>query len=402
LVVQALGLASGILLVRTLDQQQYAYFTIANTMQGTMNVLADSGISSGLTAIGGKIWQDRYRFSQLINTAMQLRRYLAAIAIVAITPILLWMLISNGASIVYAVLITIVVLVGINFQLTIGVLSVVPRLHSQINRVQNLDLISAISRLIFLCFAYFTYLNAAVAILIASITFGLQYFFLNSWVIDSFEKKVPVHHEYQLSLLKIVKHQAPNAIFYCVQGQLTIWLMNIFGNTKNIAEFGALGRLAVIFSVIGAVMTSIVLPSFARCQSVSQLRHRYFQALGSCCLFGACLVTIAAFFPRELLWILGNKYAHLKNEVLLMVISAVLNLVSGIMLSLNSSKGWVQYYWLNIPFILLIEACLTYFLDLTSTYGVLLFGTLSIIPGIIFSSAISYIKLFRTSTIDME
>lgn len=51
-IVQLVGFASGILLVRWLDQNEYAYFTIANTMQGTINVLADMGISIGLISIG--------------------------------------------------------------------------------------------------------------------------------------------------------------------------------------------------------------------------------------------------------------------------------------------------------------------------------------------------------------
>src|SRR5438477_1228719 len=46
-IVQVIGFLSGILLVRTLDQREYAYFTIANTMQGTLNLLADIGISVG-------------------------------------------------------------------------------------------------------------------------------------------------------------------------------------------------------------------------------------------------------------------------------------------------------------------------------------------------------------------
>ena len=46
--VQLVSFASGILLVRWLDQTEYAYFKIANTMQGTINVLADMGISIGL------------------------------------------------------------------------------------------------------------------------------------------------------------------------------------------------------------------------------------------------------------------------------------------------------------------------------------------------------------------
>ncbi len=92
LIIQALGFASGILLVRNLDKQEYAYLTLANSMQGAMNVLADSGIGSALSAIGGKVWQDPYRFGQLINTAMHIRRYLAILTITIVTPILMWML----------------------------------------------------------------------------------------------------------------------------------------------------------------------------------------------------------------------------------------------------------------------------------------------------------------------
>src|SRR3954468_10016540 len=83
--VQLIGFASGILVVRQLSQREYAYFTIANTMQGTINVLADVGISIGVVAIGGRVWRDRQRFSQLIATALRMRRSLGALAIAVVT-----------------------------------------------------------------------------------------------------------------------------------------------------------------------------------------------------------------------------------------------------------------------------------------------------------------------------
>src|SRR5580765_5711244 len=98
-IVQVVGFLSGILLIRHLDQREYAYFTIANTMQGTLNTLADIGISVGLVSIGGRVWQDRNRFGQLIKTASNLRRKLGAIAAIAVTPILFLMLVKNGAPI---------------------------------------------------------------------------------------------------------------------------------------------------------------------------------------------------------------------------------------------------------------------------------------------------------------
>ncbi|HLW36311.1 MAG TPA: hypothetical protein VKS98_11695, partial [Chthoniobacterales bacterium] len=67
-VVQILAFTAGILLVRWLPQREYAYFTIANAMQATLNLLADIGISVGLISIGGRVWHDRHRFGELIKT----------------------------------------------------------------------------------------------------------------------------------------------------------------------------------------------------------------------------------------------------------------------------------------------------------------------------------------------
>ena len=158
-IVQFVGFLSGILLVRSLDKHEYAYFTIANTMQGTMNLLADIGISVGLISIGGRVWQDRYRFGQLINTALGLRKKLGAIAIVVITPILFVMLQKNGAPISYNLLLIALVLVGISIELSIGVFGVVPRLRSDIRVIQRIDLTGAITRLLLLIGLAFVFLN---------------------------------------------------------------------------------------------------------------------------------------------------------------------------------------------------------------------------------------------------
>src|SRR5207253_5594175 len=83
-VVQIISFLSGILLIRRLDQREYAYFTISNTMQGTLNVLADIGISIGLVSIGGRVLQDRRRFSELISTALYVRHRLALVSVIAV------------------------------------------------------------------------------------------------------------------------------------------------------------------------------------------------------------------------------------------------------------------------------------------------------------------------------
>src|ERR1700693_6125312 len=99
--VQIIAFSSGILLVRWLPQREYAYFTIANSMQATLMLLADIGVSIGLVSIGGRVWQDRHRFGELINTALAMRRRFGLIAVIVITPVMYIMLVRNGASVGY-------------------------------------------------------------------------------------------------------------------------------------------------------------------------------------------------------------------------------------------------------------------------------------------------------------
>lgn len=394
LLVQVLGFASGILVIRTLDQQQYAYFTIANTMQATMNLLADSGISGALLAIGGKVWQEQYRFSQLINTALQLRFYLAAITFTVFTPILLWMLFGNGASVIEALSLAAVVMIGLNAQLTTNVLDLVLTLHSQISRIQKLDLLSTVSRLILLIIAYLTFLNAAVAVLTASLSLLLKRLLLRYWVNKTIEPKVPINKEDKREIIEIIKIQLPGTIFYCVQGQLTIWLISIFGNTKNIAEVGALGRLAIVFSVINAVMSNIVLPRFARCQSVKILRQQYWQIIGLFLCLGLIILIFTTIFPDQILWVLGGNYTHLKNELLLVAISTIFNSITATMWSLNCAKAWIKHSWLNIPATIISQILLLLILDVSTVKGVIIFGTLSIIPTFVVNAILTYRGLF--------
>jgi len=384
--VQLMAAASGILLVRALSKPEYAYFTIANSMQATMGILADSGIGIGLSSIGGKVWQDRHRFGELINTALRLRRYLAVIAATAVGPILVWLLISNGASTFYAATITIAVLLALNYQLLAGVLIVVPRLHSQISRVQTLDAIVAGSRLLLIAAAYLVFLNAAVALFAGVVGIIGQCIFLRHWTTDNIEPHAPINREDRATMLGIIKHQAPNAAFYCVQGQLTVWLISVFGNTQSIAEVGALGRLSIIFSIINSVMVSIILPAFARYQSPKVIRRRYFQVIGGFVLLGLALISATALFPGQLLWILGAKYMHLGKELLLMMVLSSASGLIAAMWSLNSTRAWIRYSWLNIPGVILMQITLLLIIDVSTVKGVIVFGLLSLIPTLLLNA----------------
>ena len=390
-VVQIIGFLSGILLVRTLEQRDYAYFTIANTMQGTINLLADIGISVGLVSIGGRVWQDRHRFGQLINTALAVRRKLGALAIVVVTPILCFLLVKNGASFSYTAILTALVLAGLLLQLSLGVLGVVPRLRSDIARIQAIDLTGAIARLLVLVTLMYFFLNAGVAVAVAAATFLLQYAMLRKYVAGVIDLAAPENAEDRAAMFGFIRKLAANAVFYCLQGQITVFLISFFARRASaVAEVGALGRLAMIFAVLSNLLTNVFVPAFARCQSAWKLRWLYAAIIGVVSAFSLLVLCGAGIFPDQFLFVLGSKYAHLHRELLLMVGGAVLASLTGTFWALNASKAWVAGAWLYIPLTLATQIALIPYIDFSSVMGVLTFNLISAVPNLLLNIVLSY------------
>jgi len=389
--VQVVGFASGILLVRWLDQHEYAYFTIANTMQGTINILADLGVSIGLVSIGGRVWQDRYRFGQLIATANGFRRRIGSAVIIGITPVLYWMLTRNGASPQYAAVLIGAIVIGVVTQLSLGVLRVVPQLRSDVSQIQKIDLAGAFARLVVLVCCAFLFLNAGVAVFVSSMAFLLQYWLLRRYAAGVIDLNAPENAEDRAAMVGFIKNQAANAAFYCLQGQITVFLISFFGSrATSVAEVGALGRLAMIFAILGQLLTNIFVPAFARCQDKARLRLQYFGIVGGVTACCAAVIAAAALFPNQFLFILGDKYSHLQRELLLMIAGTIINMLTGTLWFLNASKAWVTGAWLYIPLTLATQIALIPYTDFSNVRQVLVFNVISAVPNLLLNMVLSY------------
>src|SRR2546423_8093611 len=287
-VVQIMAVSSGILLVRWLPQREYAYFTIANSMQATLMLLADIGVSVGLISIGGRVWQDRHRFGELINTGLAVRKKLAAVAAIIVAPILYAMLARNGASSLYTLLLIAFVLAGFSIQISVDIFSVVPRLRSDISQIQKIDFTCAIVRLLLILGLVYLFATAGLAVAIASAAFLLQYFLLRAYAAKVVDLKANENAEDRHEIVRLVKSLAANTLFYCFQGQITVFLISFFArHAASVAEVGALGRLAMIFTVLTNLLGNILIPAFARCQNLVKLRWLYLLIISGVAAFGS-------------------------------------------------------------------------------------------------------------------
>jgi O-antigen/teichoic acid export membrane protein len=383
LVVQVLGLACGVLIARTLSHREYAYFTLANTMQATLMMLADIGIGNAVFAIGGKVWENFERFGEVVQTGMTIRRSLFWISSAVAISILAFLLHQKGANWWYIIILSGAVLLGCWFRMTNDLWQIVPNIRGQINRLQKLDLYNAIGRLIALGLACLALFKAVTAILIGSVGFAFQSFYLRRWAAEGANLNAPTNSNDRKEMLSIIKRQAPSSIYYCVQGQLSVFLISMFGTTRSLAELGALGRISILFSVVSTLLGRVVLPRFARTHDKKQLKAIFTQIVGCYFVFEFVLLALAYFFPEPFIWILGKKYAFAVNDFVWVVLGAVIwNFVAAIYATI-SIRAWTMQIWTAIPLVVLTQFILAHFVDLGTVKGVTIVTAMSELVALI-------------------
>lgn len=339
--IQALSLVGGILVIRLLPTQEYALYTLANTMLGTMTVLADGGIATGVLAQGGKVWQDRDKLGVVIATGLDLRRKFAIGSLLIASPALLYLLRHHGASWVMSLLMIASLIPAFVTALSGTLLQVAPKLRQDITPLQKNQVVTNFGRLVLLALTLFSFPLAFVAILAA----GLPQIWSNinlRKISDGYanwnQKSDPVIRH---NILAFVKRILPGSIYYCLSGQITIWLISIFGSTTAVAQVGALGRLAMLLGVFSILFTMLISPRFARLPNNPRLLlNRYLQIQSVLLIISIFITGIVWVFPSQILWVLGKGYSNLETEVVLNIVNACLGLITGASFAICTSRGW--------------------------------------------------------------
>jgi hypothetical protein len=228
------------------------------------------------------------------------------------------------------------------------------------------------------------------------IGYAVQYGMLRRWVRREVDQTAPADAVMRSEIVSVLKKQAPHSIYYCLQGQITVWLISIFGNAESVANIGALGRLAVAFTLLSSIIGEVVLPAFARIQSVQHLKQRYCQIVAGYFAISVLSVAAVAIFPKQILSILGHQYSGLSSEGILMAASAVASATAGLLWAINSARAWIVPPALLIPCTIVVQIAMISFLDLSTVKGVLLFTTYTWVPSIVLSVWLAIKKMWWT------
>ncbi|MEM8525742.1 MAG: polysaccharide biosynthesis protein [Bacteroidota bacterium] len=381
--MQGIGFLCGILVIRVLPTEEYALYTLANTMLGTMTVLADGGIASGVLSEGGKVWGNRSKLGSVIATGIHLRKRFAVGSLTIAVPILLYLLLHHGASWLTAVLLILSLIPAFFSALSGKILEITPKLHQDIVSLQKIQVGSNLGRLGLLGLTIFVFPWAYIAILAAGLPQIWANFQIRKRSKKYSEANAQISPEVQKNILKLVKRILPGAIYYAFSGQIIIWLVSIFGNAQYIAQVGAIGRLMVLLTIVKSIFEFLLVPRFAKIEGTrSSLSKNFFLSIAMVALVCFLLISAVYFFPKPALFVLGEKYRNLETEIFLMTTASCIAMLSSCMNSLIVSKGIVPNPVFFIPTVIIGQILILLNLDYSSLAGILYFSIFSACIGV--------------------
>lgn len=350
LVVQVIGFASGLVLVHYMDQAQYGHYTLAISMVGLGNVLLDLGLSTAVLARGGGFHGDPHRLGGLLGDAFVIQRHMLAVGALLLLPMFAAMLVQQGLAWREVLVLAMLAFCCTAFNVHNAVALSLVRLRGDLSMQQGLEVGINLGKLLLVLLAAGLCLNAQMAVVVNLLAAAAMFLLLHRYLSAHHGGQARPTREHAPALKAFICRQAPNSLYYCFMGQIAIWLVGFFGNAERVAEVGALGRLAALFTVIGAVVGALVQPYFARTSVFRELVSGFVAVNAFFALLTAALVAVALTAPHALLWVLGSRYAGLNDELLWMVLASSLSAWSGALYAAGAARGWV------VPSVLLIPA----------------------------------------------
>jgi O-antigen/teichoic acid export membrane protein len=397
--IQGLSLITGLAIIRLLPIEEYAYYTIANTMLGMMTILADGGISSGTMSEGAKVWQDRKKLGIVLATGAALRKQFAIYSVFITTIILAWLLWHQGASWITIVLIAIALIPSFFATLTDTLFEIVPKLHQEIIPLQQNQINVGLGRIVLSCLTLLVFPWTFVALLANGIPRIVGNYRLKAIANKFVDSTQLPDANIRKRIISVVKRMMPESIYYCLSGQITIWLISVSGSTAELASVGALSRLALLVNPLAITFTIVVTPRFIKLGDDKKLLLQTATLiLITILLLSGIIVTGVSLFSSQFLQILGSEYAGLNSELILCMIGGCITLISGCYFNLMVNKGWVINPVVYISINVLSIAVSASIVDLSTLSGVLIFNATIASAQAIMLVVYCFVKIIRINS----
>ncbi len=341
--LQGVNLVIGLFLVRVLSVSDYAKFGLASGFQSTASIFMDLGFASTIIPLVGERVFDRALVGRYVQGAKSLRNR----AFWAIAPFvsIAFLIVTHRQRWAWPIQIVLLasVLVALYSNGTLAYSSVPLILYRRLRDYYLPQTITGICRLgIYLSLGILGGLNSWVAAGCSALNVAINGYLLRKKSSSSIEWPQENDPAIRKEIIRYVLPATPAILIGAFHGQIALLLISIFGNTVGIAQVAALSRIGQIFNVLMTFNVVIIEPYMARLQR-GHLRITYLRLIAIAIIGGALIVLLAFLEPEIFLWVLGPKYAVLRNLIGWVILTACINYVAGLIWIMNRSRKWL--FW---------------------------------------------------------
>ncbi len=369
----AANLLYGLLCVRLLPSSEYAKFVVVFGVQGTLLILMDVNFSGTLIPLIGDRIDDRKLIADYVASLRQLSYWsfgLVGLGTLIFYPQLVKHRGWNWSVIISMILILLLSTWFLRIGSAYGTVLIILRRRSLWYRAQ---VVSSVGTLILLLvFWAFHWLGPFSAILInvsGIVYIGVDYYTHARKLLTVVG--VP-SRRLERAIVGLALPNVPQAIFFALQGQVSLFLITFLGHTQGVSSVGALARLGQIFLIFKQANMLFIEPYFAKLPK-AKMRRGYILALSVAAVVCVVVVQLTLWFPQLLLWVLGPQYAGLRYEVKLSIIAGAVSFFSSVMWTVHSARRFV-YWWnvgLSIVLTIAVQALCIVKFDMSTVRGVL-------------------------------
>lgn len=390
--IQALSAICGILLVRSMPKSDFGWYTISFTAMSTMGILADSGLGSAFSAIGGRLINKPLELSAFSKWIQRWRVTFLCFSSILVLPLTAYILIENqfGA---FKTTIALALLFTATLAATESVVfSSLLRLQSKVLTLQKIELTSGFVRLFAVLLVCLIGMNCLAALTCMAIALWAQRLLYNY----TSQKAPQLANTFQTEdwtkqTSHIVRKSIPLVAYSCLQGYFVTAVLAVFAGASEVADYGALARFSILFTLVSIPFTHFAFPAISRANGYQSLSRAVIVTVFLAALSNATVAIICALCRNLLLPVLGGAYTMIGSEFYIYMLVTMFASTTNIMWGVILARGWVALGWLQIALGMCFMAIATQVTDVATTRGALLFGCSTSIA----SFCIAFLLIYR-------
>ena len=372
--LQLIQVVTGFMLFRWLSIEEYGQYSMAFAFQTMAHVLVEFGFSGTIVALVGNRIHDKRVIGGYIKAGESYRKKLFLVISIGCLFAFPMLTVKHHLSILTTAMLLVAIISNLYFSGWSSYYIPPLKMHQRIGKLFDIQIKSSAVRLLIL---YVTFLLSALNAWLAALLSSLQTFMAGYMIKKASKEYIELPDSIDKNdtkeMLALLKPVMPGIIFNAFQGQIMIFMMSVFGKTDNVAEIGALSKMGQLYMVLSMAGGMLIAPYIARSAFEGLLKKYLFISLSALALC-AMLVLSAYILPQPFLFLLGDKYSHLKNELIYLLIASGIGVLTGIIWEMNESRKWI-YSWdpvIMISGTIGVQLIAMFFFDLSSLRNVLL------------------------------